>query len=117
LHDVRVRKAVALAIDRASLVDGPLHRTAEAIGQIIAPGVVGYDEAIAPVPFAPVLARRLLAEAGVAGFSMDLDYMPAKYRAMEAVVQALAADLAKVGIRITPRAWEPAAFFDRLERR
>jgi peptide/nickel transport system substrate-binding protein len=117
LHDVRVRKAVALAIDRDALVAGPLDGTAQPIGQIIAPGVVGYDEAIAPMRFSPESARRLLEEAGLPGFSMDLDYMPVKYRAMEAVVQALARDLAAVGIRATPRAWEPAAFFDRLERR
>jgi peptide/nickel transport system substrate-binding protein len=117
LHDVRVRTAIALAIDRHSLVAGPLGGAGEVIGQIIAPGVVGHADSLPPPGFSPQAARRLLAEAGFNGFSLDLDYMPAKYRAMDAVVKALAADLLPLGIRVRPRAWEPAAFFERLERR
>jgi peptide/nickel transport system substrate-binding protein len=117
LRDVRVRRAIALAVDRASLVRGPLAGTAAVIDQVIAPGVVGHHEALPQTVFDRAGSRRLLAEAGISGLALELDYMPAKYRGMDAVVKSLVADLGTVGVQLTPRAWEPTAFFERIERR
>lgn len=65
-NDVRVRRAVAMAIDRRALVDSVLQGLAvKADHGIVAPGLVGYPYALVPgIPFDPDSARRLLAAAG-----------------------------------------------------
>jgi ABC-type transport system substrate-binding protein len=108
---------VALAIDRERLVGGPLGGYAEIVDQVVAPAVFGYDATLAPLAHDPGEARRLLANAGVApGVSLDLDFMPSKYRAMDAVVSGLASDLRSVGVEARPRPWEAADFIARIER-
>ncbi|MBK6755743.1 MAG: ABC transporter substrate-binding protein [Flavobacteriales bacterium] len=65
-QDVRVRRAVALAIDRRFLVDSVLKGMAvAALHGIVAPGLAGYPYELVPGhPFAPDSARGLLADAG-----------------------------------------------------
>jgi len=118
LRDRRVRQAVAQAIDRRSLVEGPLGGLAEVLDQIASPLELGGDRGGLPSwPFDPDASRRLLAQAGFpGGFEVVFDYMPARYRAGEAVTEAIVAMLAEVGIRAVPRANTPAQFLSRLER-
>lgn len=116
-HDVRVRRAVALAIDREALVSVALGGHAEVADQIVAPSVFGYAPDVGP--WAPDLARAraLMAEAGhPEGFETALDFMPGKYRAVEAVVQHLTKDLARIGVRVRPRPLSTGDFFARVER-
>jgi peptide/nickel transport system substrate-binding protein len=113
-----VRQAVARAVDRQALVAGPLGGHAELIEELVAPPVFGYDGKIPPTPYDAAAARRLLAEAGYAnGFAVDLEYMPRKYRAMDAVARALTAQLGRVGIRLRPRPFEASDLLPRVERR
>jgi peptide/nickel transport system substrate-binding protein len=117
-RDVRVRRAIAMAIDREALVRGPLKGQAELVDQIVAPPVFGYDAALPPRVHDVAVARRLMAEAGHgAGFGVTLDYMPAKYRAMGPVVAALARDLRVLNVDVRLRPSEPGAFLERLEGR
>jgi len=65
-HDVRLRQAVNYAIHREDLI-----RYATRGNGVIIPALVpvqgfGYDPALAPYPFDPATARRLLREAGAA---------------------------------------------------
>jgi peptide/nickel transport system substrate-binding protein len=114
LGDVRVRRAVALALDRAALVAGPLGGLAQTSDLIVSPPVVGGDANLPPLPHDPAEARRLLAAADLSrGLDVNLEFMPAKYRAMPAVARAVAEDLAKVGIRATLRPLAVAEFLDR----
>jgi peptide/nickel transport system substrate-binding protein len=114
--DVRLRRAVALAIDRERLVRGPLEGYAQVVDQLVAPEVFGAAPALFGRPHDPEGARRLLAEAGRSGgFGATLDYVPGKYRAIEGVVAAIAADLRRVGIRVAPKPWAAEEFFGRLE--
>ena len=66
LQDVRVRRAIAHAIDRESLQRlDPTGRIA-AVG-ILPPGMFGYSPEVKALDYDPDLARRLLAEAGYPG--------------------------------------------------
>ncbi len=62
-RDVRVRRAVSLAIDRPELVRR-LSVPAVPANQLVPPYIFGYDPSQRAARYAPVEARRLLAEAG-----------------------------------------------------
>jgi peptide/nickel transport system substrate-binding protein len=116
--DVRVRRAAALAIDREALVRGALGGHADAVDQLVPPEVFGHHPSLPTRKHDPAAARRLLAEAGYPqGFSTSIDFPQERYRAIGEVVAQLAADLAEVGIRVTPRPAELPAFTDRVDER
>ncbi len=117
-HDPRVRRAVALAIDRHGLVRGPLGGLAEELDQPLAPEVFGYGSGLAPLPYDPEESRRLLAQAGrEGGFETALDFVPGKYRDVDGVIAAIVSDLGRVGIRVKPRPAPYPQYLDRLDRR
>ncbi len=64
--DVRVREAIAHAIDRDTIVDALLKGYARPVNEPLTPASFGYDPAIPPYGFDPARARALLKEAGVA---------------------------------------------------
>ena len=65
-EDIRVRKAISLAIDREMLVDSVLHGLAvPATHGVVAPGFAGYPyDSIPRLEFDPVQARELMKQAG-----------------------------------------------------
>ncbi len=72
-RDVRVRRAVSLAIDRKELVRR-LSVPAIPANQLVPPYIFGYDPSHKPVRSDPAEARRLLAEAGWPdGFELTFD--------------------------------------------
>lgn len=116
-RDVRVRRAVAQAIDREALVAGPLAGQAEVVDQIVGPQVFGYHASLPKRRHDVAEARRLLAEAGYAkGFEVDLD-MAATDETPHPALAGVARDLAALGIRVRPRPNDLAALLDRVERR
>jgi len=62
--DLRVRRALALAVDRPALVASLLHGYGVPANQIVTPAVFGYHPDLPALPYDPTAARRLLAEAG-----------------------------------------------------
>ena len=100
LADPRVRRALLLALDRGSWVARLFRGNGAVASQYVHPAVFGYDPALSPLPYAPDEARRLLAQAGFpAGFEVSLGYDTAG----AAVADAIASDLAKVGVRVELR--------------
>jgi peptide/nickel transport system substrate-binding protein len=94
---MRVRQAVSLAVDRRAVAER-LGRWSKPLHQFIPPGVFGYDPEMAELPFDPVRARALLAEAGYAkGFDIKLTHV----RGVAGEAQMVQASLAEVGIRVT----------------
>jgi len=69
LDDLRVRKAISLAIDRRFLVDSVLSGLAVPADRgVVPPGFAGYPyDSVPPLRYDPAEARRLLAEAGYRG--------------------------------------------------
>jgi len=112
--DLRVRQAVAHALNLELIVQKVLRGQATPTGSLISPRVDGYDPAIdRRLPYDPAKARALLADAGYPkGFGVTIDCVNVGYR--EAVCQAAAAMLTQVGIRVQVRASPTNQFFPRL---
>jgi peptide/nickel transport system substrate-binding protein len=103
-RDVRVREAVALAVDRQGLVDGPLGGLGRVATQLAVAEIFGHHDRLESYPYDPAEARRLLAAAGYGkGFTVQLDYTRGGHRDVDALVAALVTNLSAVGIRAEPR--------------
>jgi peptide/nickel transport system substrate-binding protein len=71
LDDLRVRKAVGLALDRHAIVDVLFDGNALPAAQLIPTGVVGYNDELEPLRADPSAARELVAEARDDGVPVD----------------------------------------------
>ena len=78
--DIRVRRAVAHAIDRQAVIDGAMFGYGTPIGSHFAPHSPAYEDLTAESAYDPELAKALLAEAGYPeGFSTTLTLPPPSY--------------------------------------
>lgn len=97
LDDVRVRRAIAAAIDRKALIEAAADGFGVPIGSHYVPGALGFVDTTAINPYDPLKARALLKEAGVAlPLTLSLKLPPTPYARQGGEV--IAAQLAKVGI-------------------
>jgi ABC-type transport system substrate-binding protein len=105
--DVRVRQALARALDREALVDGVLGGHGEPARNPLPPQLWGYAARSRELILDRPTARRLLADAGhPGGFETTLltvqttrPYLPAPLR----LAQRLQAELAEIGVRTRQR--------------
>lgn len=104
LRDVRVRQALNLAIDRRAFTDGLMGGATVAANQPAPSNAYGYDPGIAPIPYDPPAARRLLAEAGYPkGFKFVVQGVIGSGPADGAMFQLVAQQLAAVGVTMEVR--------------
>jgi peptide/nickel transport system substrate-binding protein len=97
LDDVRVRRAIAAAIDRKAVIEGGADGFGAPIGSHYVPGAPGYVDTTGVNAFDPAKSRALLAEAGVkTPLELSLKLPPPPYARQGGEV--IAAQLAKVGI-------------------
>ena len=95
--DVRVRRALAHAIDRKAFIDGAQEGLGRPIGSHFAPTDTGYLDLTATYPHDPERARALLREAGIATpLNVSLSLPPPQYARKGGEI--IAAQLAKAGI-------------------
>jgi len=108
-RDARVREAMDLAIDRRVLAEIAMEGLGTPQGQMVTPGIFGFNPALT-VPTPNVArARALLAEAGYPnGFRMVLNFTNNRLPGDNGVGVALAQMLARVGIEVQA-AGQPAA--------
>ncbi|MCF6232565.1 MAG: ABC transporter substrate-binding protein [Rhodobacteraceae bacterium] len=96
--DVKVRKALAHAIDRQAIIDGAMFGYGTPIGTHFAPHNPAYVDLTGNSNYDPDLARKLLAEAGFPdGFETTLHLPPPSYARRGGEI--IAAQLAEVGIK------------------
>ena len=97
LDDVRVRRAIAHAIDRKAFIEGAQEGLGRPIGSHFAPTDIGYVDHTGLYPHNPDRARALLKEAGVTTpLNLTLTLPPPQYARKGGEI--IAAQLAKVGI-------------------
>ena len=95
--DIRVRQALAHAIDRKAIIDGAMFGYGTPIGTHFAPHNPAYVDLTGQATYDPEKARALLAEAGFAdGFETTLHLPPPSYARRGGEI--VAAQLAEVGI-------------------
>ena len=97
LSDLRVRQAIAHAIDRQAIIDGAMFGYGTPIGSHFAPHNPDYVDLTGMSAYDPDKARELLAEAGHAeGLTLSLKLPPPSYARRGGEI--IAAQLAEVGI-------------------
>jgi dipeptide transport system substrate-binding protein len=108
--DVRVRKALNMAINKKAIIDAVYLSTGVAAKNPIPPSMWSYNDDIMDDPFDPAAAKKLLSEAGYPnGFTTDLWAMPVQrpYNPnARRIAELMQADLAKIGVMAEIRSFE-----------
>jgi len=104
LDDIRVRKAIGLAIDRQAIVDTLFDGLAEPAAQLIPDGVVGFNPDLTAQPPDPDAARELVREAAADGTPVDrqitLVARNGQFPRVAETAEALQYQLAEVGLNV-----------------
>ncbi len=112
-QDVRVRRAMQLAIDTAAIQRSVMRGQSRPTNLIYGPGVNGFLEADDIRPTVDLArARTLMTEAGFPnGFGVTLDCPNDRYVNDEGICTAVVAMLARINIRVTLNAQTRVRFF------
>ena len=115
LKDLRVREAIALALDRPGIIDARFQGRAVLASGLLPPTHWAYNPDVAHWTRDLPRARALLDEAGFPvradGVRMTLTYKTSADAFRVAIAHVLAAQLADVGIAVEVRPFEFATFF------
>ena len=114
LLDVRVRKAISMAISRDAIVDRVMEGVAVPAGQLLPDGFFGVSENIEVPAYDPEGAKALLAEAGYGdGFAMTIHGPNDRYINDAKIAEAIAQMLTRVGIRTAVETMPRSVYFGR----
>ncbi|HEV2063963.1 MAG TPA: ABC transporter substrate-binding protein [Thermoanaerobaculia bacterium] len=125
--DARVRRALTMLLDRSAIVRSLYRGSARIISGPWAPDSPAYDAAVAPLPYDPAAAGKLLDEAGWrdtngngtrdrAGREFVFDLLVSSGSLIgEQIDEVLAAAAMKAGIEVRVRPLEWSAYVNRLD--
>ncbi|WP_231252287.1 ABC transporter substrate-binding protein [Nocardioides furvisabuli] len=111
LKDLKVRQAIYHALNREQLVQTQLPEGAAVATQFMPDTVSGYNTELEPYAYDPDEAKRLLAEAGAEGMTLNFAYPTEVSRPYmpdpQKIYEALRTDLEAVGInvKVSTAAW------------
>jgi peptide/nickel transport system substrate-binding protein len=111
LKDLRVRQAIAYAINRAQLVKTKLPEGATVAKEFMPDTLSGYADDVQPYDYNLAKAKQLLAEAGATNLTLKFYYPSEVTRPYmpdpKSIYTSIAADLQAAGIKIQPvvRPW------------
>jgi len=127
-QNVKVRQAIAQAINKKAIVDALYGGTGQAANQFQPPALWGYNKDLKDWAYDPEAAKKLLADAGFPkGFSeitwadgkkepLVFWYMPVSrpyFPNPKEIAEAIAADLAKVGIGVKLQTIDWSVYLDK----
>jgi len=117
--DVRVRKAFYQAIDIEAIKSRVMRGSASPTALMIGPGVRGFPADLNKrLPYDPEASKKLLAEAGYPnGFEIGMNCPNDRYVNDAAICQAVAANLARVGVKVNLTAETKVSYFPKILRR
>ena len=120
LDDLKVRQAIAYAIDKQEVADASLPAGTKLASIFMPDTVNGYTEDVEPYDYDPAMAEQLLEEAGAAGATIEFNYptdisrpyMPSP----EDTFNVIRSQLEAVGLKIKPVAdvWDPD-YLDKIQ--
>ena len=117
LQDVRVRRALSIAIDRKAIVDRIMEGAATPAGQFLPPGTYSHVPDVTAPAYDPDGAKRLLAEAGYPnGFRIQLNGPNDRYINDGRIIQAIGQMWTRIGVRTAVEAQTWATFVGRAGR-
>lgn len=119
LRDVRIRRAIAYAIDRKAIAASYLRGTARVASGMLAPENWAYDGKVAIYDYDPERARRLLEEAGFhadAGGRRDIRFVYKTTPEGGRLAETIQAMLRQVGIDVEIRSNEWATFYGDIQK-
>ena len=117
LRDVRVRRALSMAIDRRAIVDRIMEGAAVPANQFLPEGVFGFVSDLPAPAYDPDGAKRLLTEAGYPnGFRIQLNGPNDRYINDSRIVQAIGQMWTRIGVRTTVEAQPWTTFIGRAGR-
>jgi cationic peptide transport system substrate-binding protein len=117
LDDIRVRQALAHAVDKKNILKVVYNNTAEAATGVLPPASWAYSPSVTANEFDPKKARALLKQAGVNNLSIDLWAMPvARVYNPNALKTAelIQADLADIGVTVNIISYDWSVFTQKL---
>lgn len=117
--DVRVRKAFYQAIDIETIKSRVMRGAAVPVALMLPPQVRGFAPDLAKrLPYDPEASKKLLAEAGYpSGFEVKMNCPNDRYVNDSEICQAVAANLARVGVKINLEAETKGTYFPKILRR
>ncbi len=117
--DKRVRQAFYQAIDIETIKSRVMRNASSPTALLLGPGVKGFQPDMNKrLPYDPDGAKKLLAEAGYpGGFEVALNCPNDRYVNDAAICQAVAANLARVGVKINLQTETKVTYFPKVLRR
>ncbi|MFP8779390.1 ABC transporter substrate-binding protein [Hydrogenophaga sp. RWCD_12] len=117
--DKRVRQAFYQAIDINGIQKNVMRGASTPAAHLIGPGVNGYDASTGGrLPYDPDAAKKLLTEAGYPnGFEVSMNCPNDRYVNDSNICQAVAANLAKIGVKINLQVETKGTYFPKILKR
>jgi peptide/nickel transport system substrate-binding protein len=114
LNDMRVRKALNLAVDRQAFIGTILSKDVQPASQLVLPFINGYAPDLKPWPYDPTEAKKLIAAAKADGVPVDRELTlfgrPGFLPNLPDVMSALAQMWGEVGLNVKTQMIEKAQF-------
>ena len=115
--NLKVREAVARAIDKNAIVKTVMGGLATPATQFVAPFVTGYDRLLKPLSYNLETAKKLMVDAGYPnGFNLRLDATNDRYLNDALIAQAVAGMLERIGIKTRVNAVSRTVLFPQLDK-
>ena len=116
-QDIRVRKAVSLAINRQAIADRVMDGLSAPAGQFSPEGYIGYSPNLSPDGYDPEKAKELLTQAGYQdGFKLTVHGPAGRYSNDTRILEAIAQMLSRIGIETSVETMPASVFFKRFSR-
>jgi len=113
-RDVRVRRALSMAINRDAIVSRVMEGKAQSAAQLLPTIFYGTSKKLTPMKFDAEGAKKLLAEAGYPnGFAMTIHGPNNRYINDANIAQALAQMVSRIGIDVKVETMPSAVYFTR----
>jgi peptide/nickel transport system substrate-binding protein len=113
-NDVRIRKAMAHAIDRSALIKGAMSGYGVPIGSHMDPGNPYYIDLTSVYPYDPQKAKQLLTDAGYPNGFEAVIKLPERYAYARRTGEIIADMLSQVGIKLKIELTEWGQWIDRV---